>query len=402
MSIPLPAGVLPVRSLTTGDILYGDRTTSYRWEVLTHAGGVDTLAGYLDGVVEPSAALHWSLYKAVKGTGELKVNDLAVAKPGSLRIADVAVASARIRPVLIIDGLPTEIPLGVYLFSAAPEAWTDAGRVYGVELLDRNTVLDQDAVEVSYTVAAGTVILQAVATVIASAGESITVDATNTAALANPMVWPAGTSKLRIVNDLLDALRYDSLWVDGQGNYRATPYLVPASRSISYELLNGLPRELVDGETSIYSESWSRDRDLFDVPNRVITVQSGSGDTQPLTGLATNTTTDPTDPTYPFSYAARGNRWKTKVIDGVEVPAGTTPQMQAYLDAKARASLIASSSVQATVNIKHLPLPVRVSDVLRFKNAPAGIDRRHVLTNIDLEAHPTGLMSSTLQEVIEL
>lgn len=395
MAIPLPAGIVQVKALTTGDVLYGDRTTSYRWEVLKHAAGVDTLAGYLDGVVEPSAQLSWSLYSAVKGSGSLKVTDLAAAQSGFLRIADVSLAAARLRPVLVIEGLP-EIPLGVYLFSAAPEAWSGSGREYSLELLDRNTVLDQDRVEVSYTVAAGTVILQAVATVIASAGESITVDATQTATLSSALIWEAGTTKLQIVNDLLAALNYNSLWVDGVGNYRATPYVVPASRSISYELLN-LDRELVDGEASIYTDEWSRDRDLFDVPNKIITVQSGTGDAAPLTGLATNT-----DPASPFSYANRGNRWISHVIDGVETPAGTTPQIQAYLDAKARASLIASSAVQAAVEVKHLPIPVRVSDVLRFANTPAGIDKRHTLTSLALEAHPLGLMTSTLQEVIDL
>lgn len=403
MSIPLPSGIVPVLELTTGDVLYGDRVTSYRWEVLHHntTTGVDTLAGTLDGVVEPSAQLSWSLYNAVKGTGSLKVNDLPAAKSGLLRIGDVALAAARIRPVLVIDGLP-EIPLGVYLFSAAPEDWSGAGRVYGLELLDRCTVLDQDEIEVSYTVAAGTVILSAVASVIASAGEAISVNAAVTTATSSAMVWPAGTSKLQIVNDLLAAMNYNALWVDGVGNFRATPYVVPASRPIGYELLNGLERELVDGDLSIYSEAWSRDRDLFKVPNKVITVQSGSGEEEPLTGLATNTTTDPTDPTYPFSYAARGNRWISKVIDGVEVPDGTTGEQEDYLDARARSSLIASSSVQAAVSVKHLPIPVRVSDVVRFANAPAEIDARHVLTAIDLEAHPLGLMSSTLQEVVDL
>lgn len=403
MSIPLPAGILPVLELTTGDVLYGDRVTAYRWEVLAHntSTGNDELAGILDGVVEPSAQLSWSLYNAVKGTGSLKVNDLEAAKPGLLRIGDVALAAARIRPVLVVEGLP-EIPLGVYLFSAAPEEWSGAGRVYGLELLDRCTVLDQDLVEDSYTVAAGTVILSAVATVVASAGESIDVDASVTATTASAMVWKAGTSKLQIVNDLLGALNYNALWVDGTGRFRATPYVVPAARSISYELLNGVNRELVDGDRAIYAEAWSRDRDLFKVPNRVVTVQSGTGDDEPLTGLAENTTTDPTDPTYPFSYAARGNRWLTKLVDGVETPDGTAPQQEAYLDARARASLIASSSVQAAVSVKHLPLPVRVGDVVRFANAPAGIDARHVFTAIDLEAHPLGLMSSTLQEVVDL
>jgi hypothetical protein len=404
MSIPLPSGILPVTVLSTLEVLYGDRVSAYRWEVLNHntTTGVDTLAGYLDGVVEPSAQLKWQLYEAVKGTGSLRVNDLAAAQGGFLRIADVALARARLRPVLVIDGLP-EIPLGVYLVSAAPESWSAAGRVYGVELLDRCTVLDQDEIEVSYTVASGTVILSAVATVIASAGEAITVDASVATALASTMVWPAGTSKLQIVNDLLATMNYASLWVDGVGNFRATPYVAPASRSINYELLNGVKRELVASEEKgIFAEEWTRDRDLFKVPNKVITVQSGSGAAEALTGLATNTVTDVTAPTYPFSYAARGNRWISKTIDGIDVPAGTTPEQQAYLNARARSSLIGLSSVQATIVVKHLPLPVRVSDVLQFAHVPSGIDARHVITSIDLDAYPLGLMSSTLQEVVDL
>lgn len=396
MPVTIPPGIVPVKTLTTGEILYGDRETSYRWEVLTHASGIDTLAGYLDGVIEESASLSWSLYQAVKGRGSLKVADLATAETGFLRIASISLPSARIRPVLIVEGLP-EIPLGVYLFSAAPEDWEDSGRVYGLELLDKTTVLDQDCVEVSYTVDAATPILSAVATVVASAGESITVDAGVTATLAAPMVWPAGTSKLQIVNDLLAALNYMALWVDGVGNYRATPYVIPSARGITYEMLDGLPRELVDGEDSIYEDAWSRDRDFFDVPNKVITIQSGSGSVEPRTGVATNT-----EPTSPFSYANRGNRWIVKVIDGVDVPAGTNGEIDAALNAKARASLIATSAVQAEVSIKHLPIPVRVGDVTRFANVPAGIDTRHIFTSIDLEAHPLGMMSSKLQEVTTL
>ena len=388
--------MIPVQSLTTGDILYGDRTTSYRWEVLTHtASGVDVLAGYLDGVVADSPTLSWSLYAAVKGTGNLKVTDLAQANPGYLRIADVALPSARLRPVLLVDGLP-EIPLGVYLFSGAPEAWSGSGRVYALELLDRCTVLDQDKVETSYTVDASTPILQAVATIVGLAGEAITVDNTVTTTLALPKVWDAGTTKLQIANDLLDALNYNSLWVDGVGNLRATPYVLPANRSTTYELLN-LARELVDGDTSIYEDEWNRDRDLFNIPNKVTAIQSAGGSAAALTGSWTNT-----DPASPFSYPSRGNRWIAATLDGVECPAGTDASIIAFLQAKAQASLIASSAVQATVEVKHLPIPIRVSDALRFKNTPAGIDKRHVVTSIDLDAQPLGLMTTKLQEVITL
>jgi hypothetical protein len=345
--------------------------------------------------VSSSASLEWNLYRAVKGEGRLRVADLATAQRGYLRIGDLNLASARLRPVREIEGLPDD-PLGVFLFSAAPEGWSSSGRVYGIDLLDKNTVLDQDRVEVAYSVGTSTPILQAVSTVIASAGESIVVDSNVTSTLKSAMVWQAGTTKLQIVNDLLAALNYSSLWVDGVGNYRATPYVVPARRGISYEMLN-LPRELVDGEQSIYEDNWDRDRDLFDVPNKVITVQNASGDAEPRTGLATNT-----DPASPFSYANRGNRWITRTITGVDTPSGTNAEIDAFLNDKARSSLISLSAVQAAVSVNHLPIPVRVGDVVRFANTPAGIDKRHVFTAIDLAAHPLGLMSSTLQEVIDL
>lgn len=394
MSIQIPAGVVPIRSLSTDEVLYGERVTSYRWEVLAHSAGTDHLVGELDGVVEGSASLSWELTSAVKGGGSLKVIDVESPRAGMLAIGDVPLASARLRPVLVIDGLP-EIPLGVFLISAAPEAWSATGRVLSLELLDRATVLDQDKVSESYTVDAATPILSAVAAVIASAGESIVVDAEETMTLAAPMVWPAGTTKLQIVNDLLGALNYNSLWVDGLGAFQATPYVVPAQRSQMYELLNGTRRELIDGESSIYVQEWSRDLDMFNVPNKVIAVQSATGDAPALVGEYTNT-----DPASPFSYSARG-RWITKTIE-VETPEGDDTATVAFLVAKARQSLIASSAVQAAVSVKHLPVPVRVSDVMRFANAPAGIDARHVVTSVKLEAHALGLMATTLQEVVDL
>lgn len=400
MPVVIPDGVVPVRSLTTSDVLYGDRTTEYRWEVLAHDAGSDHLVGYLDGVVSESASLSWVLNAAIKGSGSLRVTDLVVGAPGMMRIADVPLESARLRPVLIVDGLP-EIPLGVYLPVEAPEDYDATGRTVVLDLLDRSTVLAQDEVEQTYAVAAGAPVLAAVATVIASAGESIAVDASVTTGLASAMVWPAGTSKLTIVNDLLDAIGYSSLWVDGVGSLRATPYVVPARRSITYEVLAGVARELVDGDTSIYEQAWSRGRDWFGVPNKVIAVQAGSGDTEPQVGVWTNT-----DPGSPFSYPSRG-RWIVRTLDNVEVPdfsGGSDPDgdTTAFLQTRARQSLIAASSVQASVSVRHLPIPLRVSDVVRFANAPAGIDARHIVTSIKLDAHPLGLMQTELQEVIDL
>jgi hypothetical protein len=385
--------IIPIRNLSTSDVLYGDRVTSYRWEVLAHSNGVDQLVGTLDGVSEGS--LTWTQNAAVKGGGKASVIDLESAQPGMLRVGELALASVRLRPVQTVAGLP-ENPLGVFLVTAATESWEDTGRVWSLELLDKCTVPSQDQVDQSYAVAAGTLILQQVRLLLASSGEYIAINEASTLATSTGMVWEAGTTKLKIINDLLDAAGYNALWMDGYGNFQLTPRVLPADRSVTYEVL-GIPRELNDGALAIYRPDWSLDRDSFDVPNKVIAVQAAGGDdVAAIVGQWTNE-----DPNSPYSYVARG-RWITHTLDSVEVPEGTNAEILTFLQNRARATLVQMSAVQAQVKVEHLPIPVRVGDVLRFSNQRADVDSSFVITRIQLKTDPLGLMQSTLQEVVSL
>jgi hypothetical protein len=390
---PITGPITPVKSVSAQDILYGDRVTTYRWEVLEHVDGHDILVGILDGVID--GTLTWVQNAAVKGGGKVEVVDLETAQAGMMRIAELSLESVRLRPVLVVQGLP-ENPLGVFLVSAATEQWESTGRVWSLELLDRTTVPQQDAVEESFAVAAGTLILAQVGTILASSGEYVAVDASNTLTTSTGMVWEAGTNKLKIINDLLDTAGYNALWMDGYGNFQMTKRVLPADRSITYEIL-GFPRELRDGAQSIYSPEWERNRDSFEVPNKVIAVQAASGqDSEALIGIWTNE-----DSTSPYSYPSRG-RWIPHVLDQVDTPEGTEAEVIAFLENRARATLVQMSAVQAQVKIEHLPIPVRVGDVLRFSHTRAGVDARHVITRIQLDTSALGMMQSTLQEVISL
>lgn len=401
----IPTGVIPVRDLTTREILYGARTTRYRYELLAHdpITGRDDLAGELDGVL--SGSLSWSSSAAVKKSGSLKVLDLATATEGATRVADVELVATRIRPVLEVDGLPG-MPLGVYLVTASPEDWSATHRVLSLELHDRATALEQDRTESTFTAQTGLPVLSIVKSVIESAGETIDIDASETLQLGSPMVWKAGTSRLAIVNELLGAIGYQDLWVDGAGAFRATPYVRPAARPIHYSILNdesgeALVRELTDGEQSIYTPEWTRDRDSYDIPNRVAAVASGSADASPLTGIATNE-----DPLSPYSYPSRG-RWVVTVVEGVELPdyadePDPDAAAVAFLTQRARQTLIASSSTQATVSVKCLPIPIELFDAMRFASTPAHVDARHTVTSVGLDLKFDGLMSLELREVVDL
>lgn len=389
-------GIIPVRSLSTEEVLYGDRTTEYRWEILNHIDGDDELVGVLDGV--SGGKLKWTQNAAVKGGGNIQVLDLSQSQAGTLRISDVDISSCRLRPVMTINkgsSFP-EVAWGTYLISFAREEWDATGRVWSLELLDRCTVPAQDKLEETYSVASGTNILQEVRDILATSGENMSIDESVTVTTSSGLVWPAGTSKLTVINELLDVAGYNSLWVDGWGNFRATPRVLPADRSALYELLK-VPRELVYGSRSIYRPDWNRERDSFEVPNKVIAIQAAGGeDDSALTGVWTNE-----DPESPYSYPSRG-RWIVHTIDSVECPEGSDAEIVEFLEARARATLIQMSAVQAEVKVKHLPIPIRVSDVVRFSHDVAGIDTRHVVTNTELEVSSTGLMSTSLQEVISL
>ena len=397
----LPPGVVPIRDLTTSEILYGSRVTAVRFELLTHdpATGLDNLTGYLDGV-ELDGSLTWASSEAVKRSGTMTVLDLDTAAAGLTRIRDIDLVTTRIRPVLTVQGLPDQ-PLGVYVITAAPEEWTATGRRFKVEIHDKSTVLNEDLISETYAVTAGTNILSAVQSVIVSAGETFTVDASQTAVLKADQSWPVGTPKLQIVNDLLAVLLYNSLRIDGVGAFKATPYVDPADRPTSYAVLNDangdpLARELVDGDASIYSADWNLTRDSYQVPNRVVAQEQGTGTGAPLEGVATNT-----NPASPYSEPSRG-RYIVKVLPSVPVPAGSDADVIAFLEGTAQRSLVALSAVQASVSVSCLPIPIDLLDAIRFQSTPAGVDARHTVQGVTVGLSFDGLMGLTLQEVVSV
>src|SRR5699024_2279451 len=110
-------------------------------------------------------------------------------------------------------------PVGVYMPAAPVHEWDDGARTYTVELLDKLSMLDTDIITDSrgnaetYSVPKGTNIIKRVKAIIADLGEEspaiVEDDADETS--QSDMVFPSGTSRLKIINDLLDAANYFSL-----------------------------------------------------------------------------------------------------------------------------------------------------------------------------------------------
>lgn len=359
--------ILPIRILTPQEILTGNRNTRFYLDILDPD---DVQIGRLDGVTD--GRLDWLSTASVKGAGEVTVIDVD---------QTINWLTARLRPVMVIEGLPIQ-PLGIFLPAEAPESWAN-GRKWSVKLLDKTTILDQDTVSESYALAAGTVATAKAIELIESVGITNYAVTASARTLDGDMLWSIGTSKLKIVNDLLDLIGYFSLFMNFEGQLVAEPYTLPASRPLFYEF--------IDGPESIYTPEFNQDVDIYRIPNRVTLIGVGDGTTAALTS-----TIDNTDPNSPYSIANRG-----RVIGHIE--SGIEAADQTTLDAIANRRLVELTSPTSGLEISHAPVPgLAVNQAARFRRQPAGIDARHVVFRTGLTLNGTALATSTLRRVVDL
>ena len=239
-------------------------------------------------------------------------------------------------------------PVATMLLASPGEQHTEFVTGYSVGLLPKTAVVDEDAFPTMFSLAKGAKIVDAVVSVIRSTGEERIAVTPSDATLSNPQSWDAGISKLTIVNELLEAAGYWSLWADGSGQFRVEPYTEPGERPLVYSF--------VEGEASIHSPEWQRDRDMSSVPNRYVVVGQGDDEKPPLVGLDWIK-----DPDSPYSFESRG-RWITRTEDGVE---GAD---QAVFDQLAQRRLRDALSPVEHVKAKHELVPLSPNDAIWFES----------------------------------
>lgn len=336
--------------------LTGHRVEGFTFELLDLS---DSTVGQLPGVQADAGQLDFSVYADIRGSGNLTVHGTGVDW-----------LARRVRISYQHDG--QTIPLITAIPRAPVEQHTPTGVVTDVELYDKTLILAEDSFGESFAAPAGVNIVDAVASVIASTGEPApTLLTASPETLANPMVWEAGETKLRIVNDLLDAAGYFAVYCDGLGRFRADPYTDPATRPVRWRFR---------GREAVYLPEWTRDRDVFAVPNRYICVGRSEGDTPALVATATNQSDGP------FSYEGRG-RWITRVDTDVEASS------QYVLDLLAVRRLFEAQQVTETFEFTHPHLPFGLNEVVEFDDARAVVWKQNVRLAVG------GLVTSTARRL---
>lgn len=344
------------------------RVDDYRIELLTRS---DVPIGYLDGVTSASVTLNTNA--ELKASGSLSVDDVGQLVAGE----PIDWLNVRIRPWSIIEGV--WVPLGVYIPAVEGEDWDDGRRQWPVPLQGKLLALAEERWPDTYTCPAGTLVVSLVLQLIQEAGERQVTYTDSAERLRSPMSWDPATTKLRIINDLLDAIGYWSLWVDRWGAFRVEPYAVPTRRPVVYRFERG--------ETAIHYPQWSRSQALAGVPNRVTAVSQEDGETAAMVETVTNE-----DPTSRFSYQARGYRW----IDA-EPLTGVEASSREVLRGHAERALAAASAPSATLEVGHdLIDGLWFNDVVEFSDS--GHEARAVVETMDIDL-PRGTVSARWREV---
>lgn len=353
------------RRTRPADPLTGHRSESWRVNLLNNQ---DVVVAELIGV--RGGEFEFNVNAAIRGSGSLDYAGTPI--DWNLH---------RVQPWYRSEagGQAVEWPIGVFLVATPSTQYSDGDRSVSLEMYDKTKILEDDLIPASYQVAKGTNIITAVRAVLALAGQTRTAFEETSLTLSTAMVWPAGTSRLRIINDLLESANYFAIWVDGDGVFRTGPYLSPSDRGMAWEF--------EDNERSIYSPDFTHDFDTFDVPNRVIVTGQSDGDTEAPVAVAEDNSNGP------FSIPTRG-RVISRYEDGQEA------SNQSTLNAIAKRLLQSGQQVGSTYSIKHAPIPLEINSVAAFRRNAESVDVMAVVEKVSYNMDPGSLCSSTLREFI--
>lgn len=321
----------------------------------------DNIVGRLAGV-QNGGSLDFSVSADIRGSGSIDVT----------KTKDIDWLHSRVRVYY------NDIPLITAIPKVPSESYSDAETTMQVDLYDKTMILIDDNFGNAYSVAAGTNIITAVKAVIASTGDNKINIESSSATLATTLVWEANTPKKTIVNDLLNAANYWSIWTDGLGYFTSGPYVAPDSRPVMYDF--------VDNEEGMYLPAFTRNYDPFAVPNRFNVIGKTDGNTEALVKTAVDV-----DPNSPYSYPLLP--WHTVTLTGVEY--ADAANLQAIADRK----LIESRQISETFELAHPYLGFGLNQVVTFTNSKLG-SRRAVVQKQTYSLQTGGLIKSTIRSLV--
>lgn len=322
--------------------------------------------------VEASGTLEGNVNSEIRWGGRFEMHELD---------EDIDWLQTRLRPVYHNLTSGERLSWGVYIPAVPQTSIAPTGRSWAGTILDKTLILSKSSPLETYSVAAGTPIVPLVAQIIREQADNRIALTPSDVATTGMLTWDNGTAWLRIVNDLLDAAGYFSVWCDRSGQWRLEPYALPSQRATRHEF--------APGPGSVHLPRFARVQDEAEVPNRVRCIGQASGDEPPLVGIAVNE-----NPDSRFSVQRRG-RIIEKRYDNVEAAD------QAALNALAQRRLVEATSPGLTIEgVRHGVMDLWLNDAVAF--ADGGVSTRATVDKMRLTCRPGSLVETVLRGVADL
>jgi hypothetical protein len=175
------------------------REIKFRYELLnqnnSYLGTIDSISG--------SVAFN-SLADNIKRTVRFEIKENI--------FKDVDYLNDRIRPIIILDDI--EYEMGVFLIPSPTRIKRDGGVYREIEGYDVTQIILEDKITDRYFIKKGTNYVNAITQIVNSANIHQLLMPNSSATLTRDREFEIGTSKLRIINELLQEINYTSLWTD--------------------------------------------------------------------------------------------------------------------------------------------------------------------------------------------
>jgi len=197
---------------------------------------------------------------------------------------DIDYLTERLQPhfVLKMPKEDIEFPLGVFLIATAPPEDSGFGIDVELQCYDKTIILARDVLDKFETVPEGTNIINECVKILSETG-FVRISATpNEAVTQRTLTFEPGTSKLQMINDLLQMINYNVIYFDRNGSAIIEPYLLPIERDVDIEYTAS------NKKMSVILPNLKNELDLFNIPNKFIVISSNNESDITLTATYEN------------------------------------------------------------------------------------------------------------------
>lgn len=349
---------------------HGSRRFGFRYELLDSGGTI--VENELPNVLACKIEQNWLADIKRKATFRMR------------EIGGINYLSDRIRPSVRVGISPygasdwVEYPQGVFLLSS-PKRGVDAQRriTREVQAYDLLQIFSDDLVSARYTVASAANVITAVVTLLGAIPQRVS---PSTSTLPAAKEWEPGTSKLRIINDLLNTINYESLSFDEDGYAVVQPYVAASSRAEEY-------RYETDTSGLIVPEA-EQELDVFSMANKWVLVVS---DPDRAELIASYTNADPASPT---STVRRG-----RTITDFRTEQDATDLTT--LQAKASRLAFEASQIYEAIDFSTAMMPIHSgNDVYHLGYEPLAINARYTEQSWSMELRAGSKMAHRARRVV--